>query len=127
MTLLLLAAGLSPAQAQWTSLGGQGKDVAVYGNTAWAIGSNQGIYSHSGGGWQEYPGGGRGLAIAIGPNGAPWVIGTDNGIYRGTGSGWSQAPGGGRGKDIAVDRSGRPWVIGMNDGIWVLNGTAWSE
>jgi len=125
--VLSFAFTLSVAQAQWTSIGGQGKDVSVQGNTPWTIGSDSGIYSHTGGGWQQYPGGGRGLAIDVGANGIPWVIGTDNGIYRGTGSGWVQHPGGGRGKDIAVDGMGRPWVIGMNDGIHYHDGSRWVE
>jgi hypothetical protein len=116
-----------PAQAQWQSLGGIGKDVAGQGNTAWTIGSDNGVWFHSGGNWQQYPGGGRGLAIDVAPNGTPFVIGTDHGIHRGTGSGWVQLPGGGRGKDIAVDQSGRPWVIGMYDGIHYFDGNRWLE
>jgi hypothetical protein len=122
-----LAASFSPAQAQWQSLGGIGKDVAVQGNTAWTIGSDNGIYFHSGGGWQQYPGGGRGYTIDVAPNGTPFVIGMDNGIYRGTGSGWVQLPGGGKGKDVAVDNAGRPWVIGMSDGIHSFDGNSWRE
>ena len=125
--VVFLITGFSYAQAQWQSLGGIGKDVATQGNVAWTIGSDNGIWFHSGGGWQQYPGGGRGHAIDVAPNGAPYVIGMDNGIYRGTGSGWVQLPGGGRGKDIAVDNSGRPWVIGMYDGIHSFDGAAWHE
>jgi hypothetical protein len=123
--ILFLVTGFSPAQAQWQSLGGLGKDVAVQGNTAWTIGSDNGIWHHSGGGWQQYPGGGRGHTIDVAPNGTPYVIGMDNGIYRGTGSGWVQLPGGGRGKDIAVDNSGRPWVIGTDNQIYYHEGGAW--
>lgn len=117
----------SPAAAQWQSLGGIGKDVAVQGNTAWTIGSDNGIYHHSGAGWQQYPGGGRGYTIDAAPNGTPFVIGMDNGIYRGTGSGWVQLSGGGRGKDISVENSGRAWVIGMYDGIHFFDGNNWHE
>lgn len=124
---VFLMAGFPPAQAQWQSLGGIGKDVAAQSNTAWTIGSDNGIWHHSGGSWQQYPGGGRGQAIDVAPNGIPYVIGTDNGIHRGTGSGWVQLPGGGRGKDIAVDKSGRPWVIGMHDGIHFFDGANWHE
>lgn len=127
LALVWVACGFSPAHAQWASLGGIGKDVAAQGGTAWTIGSDNGIYSHSGGGWQQYPGGGRGLAIDVAPNGTPWVIGMDNAIYSGTGSGWVQLGGGGKGKDIALDGSARPWVIGMYDGIHFYDGARWNE
>jgi hypothetical protein len=125
--VVFLITAFSPAQAQWQSLDGIGKDVATQGNTAWTIGSDDGIWLHSGGSWQPYPGGGRGQAIDVAPNGTPYVIGTDNGIHRGTGSGWVQIPGGGKGKDIAVDNSGRPWVIGMHDGVHSFDGANWHE
>lgn len=125
--VFILAISFSPAQAQWQSLGGIGKDVAVQGNTVWTIGSDNGIWYHSGGGWQQYPGGGRGYTIDVAPNGTPFVIGMDNGIYRGAGSGWVQLPGGGRGKDIAVDGRGRPWVIGMDNRIYYHDGNSWIQ
>lgn len=126
LTLFIFLA-LSSTNAQWISLGGQGKDVAVQGNNPWTLGTDNGIYSHSIAGWKQYPGAGQGLAIAVGPNRIPWVIGMDNAIYQGTGAGWTQLPGGGRGKDIAVAGNGRPWVIGMDDGIYYFENNRWIQ
>jgi predicted RND superfamily exporter protein len=69
--VVCIMAGSSPARAQWQSLGGIGKDVAAQGNTAWTIGADNGIWYHSGGTWQPYPGGGRGHAIDIAPTEFP--------------------------------------------------------
>jgi hypothetical protein len=73
------------------------------------------------------PGGGRGIAISVAPDGTPFVVGTDHGIYHGTGTGWVQLPGGGLALDIAIDGSGHFWVIGTDQAIYTHNGIRWTE
>ncbi|MEZ4883868.1 MAG: RICIN domain-containing protein [Chitinophagales bacterium] len=114
------------AATKWTSLGQQGKDIAVDGNGhPWIIASDNGIYHHDGTKWQLYTGGGAGKAIAVQDNATPWVIGTDNAIYKGTGSGWTSI--GGQAIDLAVDGNGTPWVIGTDNKIYSYNGAKWLE
>ena len=93
--LVILVGCLQPLSAQWTSWGGQAKDLAAHGGTVWVLGADNSILFNSGSGWREYPGGGRGKAIAVAPDGTPYVIGMYDGIHRGTGSSWVELAGGG--------------------------------
>lgn len=115
-----------PPTGKWTNMGGFGKDIAVDNqNRPWVIGSNNGIHYHDGTKWIEYPGKGKGGAIATGPGGVPWVIGTNGRIYHAIGSGWKEHPGNGIGRDIAIDGNSRPWVIGTDNRVYYSNGSRW--
>jgi hypothetical protein len=121
-------------KVEWKQLTGAANDVGVGANgRAWVIGASPvsggyGIYTWSGNGWTNVPGGA--VRISVDPVGMPWVVNNAGGIYQRVGNAWKQHPG--QARDIAVGSNGRVWVIGWGAesggyGIYYWTGSAWNK
>lgn len=124
--------GLNATSHAWHLDPGSAVDVAAGGGKVFALGTNSvpggyGVWQWTGGGWAQFPGGGR--ALAVDSAGRPWVTNDANEIWSWTGSAWQLEPGGAH--YVAAGGDGTVYVLGTNSvpggyGIWRWGGGVWS-
>lgn len=99
---------------------GQAKEISVYGQKPYVIGSDDKLWEGTPNGWVPVASSPLCKRIAVDQAmGTVWAIASNNHIFSFTTATkvWKEHPGGGLGKDICA-HAGTPYIIGMDDHIW---------
>ncbi len=115
---LFVAATTAPlAQAQWQTMSGQARDIAIGADkydSVFIVGRSSGIYTWVPRSFSWSDVGGEGNRIAVAADGMPWITTREGTIYRRQGNAWQKLPGGAA--DIAAGPDGSVWIIGKTSG-----------
>lgn len=99
---------------------GLAKEIDVYGQKPYVIGSDDRLWEGTPAGWVPVGGSPLCKRIAIDQAmGTVWAVASNNHIFSFTPATkvWKEHPGGGLGKDICA-HAGTPYIIGMDDHVW---------